>query len=732
MATSRKRVVTRVATKVKAKKKQAADSDDMAVVAQSVERGLTEGCEATLAAACERVCNDVSTEEQAERLCKHGMVALLVQAVSEAPVPALYALQSLVFFGAGRKAFSNDACAEFLADLLNEAVGAAHGGAEGSAGAGEEDEEGEEAEEEAEEEGAGVEEEEAEEGEEEGRCADPRLVPALRLVGNACADSPRFACRLIRLGVLDCCVGCLAAYGGQDGGEEVVNAVAWAVGVVCFTRAQMGVFGRLAASDPNVFFGLAAAAVRAEEEEEGEEKKVREDTEAGLLFAKLVTDGVVPPSTLLRVPGGQGVGVCLALARGEGGPASQQAARVCVLACCAEEEGVAELLSGSVPLEDGAAALLALAAESPRMAGVLLGSEEHLEALETHMQDEVAEFCEASAAPPAAAPPAKRRKKQKGGGVEEEEEGLRGALRRAAGQEEGTAGGLCPWDEGGYALASARQGDVVFSKVGVFGPVTVTRHGNWYCLRFGEVEQGLTYVGSPGEPGYANGRAISRVIGYDYIKGMASAYDAWCGGARANPAGVVVNVGLGSGALANYVAKEAAPYRRVVCFEIDPVVVEAAEVMRVGSEVVSGVVVSDALEGMRTMDKASAAAVLLDAYDSVGGIPAHLRAASFLSEVGRVLEAGGAAIANLHNGPVGSRDRAQAAEYVRLLQKHVGAVFLVKLPSQQSNLIAVALKPGRKTRGPAPSAASNTFKVGEGAADEDGLPSGLWGSPGAK
>eukprot|EP00754_Rhynchopus_humris_P034380 Rhum_TRINITY_DN15711_c0_g1::Rhum_TRINITY_DN15711_c0_g1_i1::g.161911::m.161911 len=153
MATSRKRVVTRVATKAKAKKKQtAADGDDMAVIAQSVERGLTKACEATLAAACERVCNDVSTEEQAERLCKHGMVALLVQAVTEAPVPALYALQSLVFFAAGRKAFSNDACAEFLADLLNEAVGAAHGGAEDGCGGEEEEEE---------------EREEGEEGEEE-------------------------------------------------------------------------------------------------------------------------------------------------------------------------------------------------------------------------------------------------------------------------------------------------------------------------------------------------------------------------------------------------------------------------------------------------------------------------------------------------------------------------------------------------------------------------------------
>jgi hypothetical protein len=75
---------------------------------------------------------------------------------------------------------------------------------------------------------------------------------------------------------------------------------------------------------------------------------------------------------------------------------------------------------------------------------------------------------------------------------------------------------------------------------------------------------------------------------------------------------------------------------------------------------------------MSAFSWAAAGTVFLDAYDGVGGIPAHLRNPEFLKDCCAALMPGGAIIANLFNGVPGSRARRDVAEYAQCLQEAIG------------------------------------------------------------
>ena len=313
--------------------------------------------------------------------------------------------------------------------------------------------------------------------------------------------------------------------------------------------------------------------------------------------------------------------------------------------------------------------------------------------------------------------------------------------------------------EAGYALSSSVDSEGVklhqqSSKE--FGPLSVTRHHNWLCLRFGEVEQGLSYIGSPKDNDYNNGKSIPHILGYDYIRGMAAASLAYT---PLNTKKVsVLCVGLGSGALPIYIYRALHSHLignkkkelTLKTFEIEEQVVQAVENVMTGKVFNNKnfvIQTCDALVGLKSEPTASTNSVLIDAYNAVGGIPPHLRTIEFLSEVSRVLCDRGVAVMNLHNGPIGSNDRIESVEYLKRLQKFFPSILLIKLPTQQSNLVAVAIK----SKPPLPllnKVISNSVSVLPGSeftinnqiedqkvfgvqpTDPDGMPEGWWGTVG--
>eukprot|EP01064_Diplonema_japonicum_P011786 TRINITY_DN1923_c0_g1_i2.p2 TRINITY_DN1923_c0_g1~~TRINITY_DN1923_c0_g1_i2.p2 ORF type:complete len:318 (+),score=60.97 TRINITY_DN1923_c0_g1_i2:1360-2313(+) len=202
----------------------------------------------------------------------------------------------------------------------------------------------------------------------------------------------------------------------------------------------------------------------------------------------------------------------------------------------------------------------------------------------------------------------------------------------------------------------------------------------------------------------------------------------------------VVCVGLGSGALPNFAAK-LFDKASVVVYEIDPVSLEACEAMRFAAADNLNIVVSDAGKGLAKLPSAVCSVILLDAYNESGGIPKHLREKKFLSLVGSKLAHGGTVICNLHNGPPDSVARHQACEYIKKLSSAVGPVKIIKLTTQQSNLVVAAVKPQKKQQIVNETCTPNTsllefepdhclgdtFTYGDGPTDPDGLPTGLWG-----
>eukprot|EP01060_Flectonema_neradi_P006192 TRINITY_DN14149_c0_g1_i1.p1 TRINITY_DN14149_c0_g1~~TRINITY_DN14149_c0_g1_i1.p1 ORF type:complete len:698 (+),score=148.80 TRINITY_DN14149_c0_g1_i1:42-2096(+) len=308
--------------------------------------------------------------------------------------------------------------------------------------------------------------------------------------------------------------------------------------------------------------------------------------------------------------------------------------------------------------------------------------------------------------------------------------------------------------ESAYALSSAVDSDAVkmYEKsTKEFGPITVTRHFDWMCLRFGDVEQGLSYVGNPSHEDYNNGKSIPHVLGYDYIRGMAAASLAYI--PLKTKKVEVLCVGLGSGALPIYVHSALRQHLSsktslvTKTFEIEEQVVHAVETTMTGRVFNNDdlvVEICDALEGIKRHKSESTNCVLIDAYNAIGGIPSHLRTKDFLSQVERVLCKDGVAVMNLHNGPIGSNDRNQSVEYLCRLREYFPSILLIKLPTQQSNLVAVALKsetppPLRNTLKSSPKVLDGSeFQISDQIQDQkvfglkptdpDGMPQGWWGN----
>eukprot|EP01063_Lacrimia_lanifica_P018240 TRINITY_DN25182_c0_g1_i1.p1 TRINITY_DN25182_c0_g1~~TRINITY_DN25182_c0_g1_i1.p1 ORF type:complete len:516 (+),score=177.49 TRINITY_DN25182_c0_g1_i1:221-1549(+) len=423
------------------------------------------------------------------------------------------------------------------------------------------------------------------------------------------------------------------------------------------------------------------------------------------------------------------------------------AGKVCLLSCASEEEGLTALRGGVVAPAAAAMGMLMLAPHSRCVAKALLHSARHLQCItdgwEKTFEEPVQAFLEFALG--------KAQKPSKKSRLPVLQKALRAVVEAVPETAPHWAdpATLSLRTEAGYALSSSRKGTEVFRKASEagFGPVTVTRYGQWLCMRFGEVEQGLLYTGSPGCLGYDNGTPMHAVLGYDYIKTMAAA----CLAFAPAPLRRVGCVGLGSGALPYFLARHSKA--AVVVWEVDRTVMEAAAAM--GLPVGGGLTVehTDALAGVQAVadgakakkgkKKAKGAsergldAVLLDAYNEVGGIPSHLREPAFLAAVGAALAPGGVAVANLHNGPPGSADRAAAGEYIAAMCAHIGPCTIVKLPTQQSNLVAVAAKARFLAARPPADAAglefdanallAQSYSYGVPPMDADGLPAGLWG-----
>ena len=78
----------------------------------------------------------------------------------------------------------------------------------------------------------------------------------------------------------------------------------------------------------------------------------------------------------------------------------------------------------------------------------------------------------------------------------------------------------------GYSRACASSApEVVFQEQSHCGNgvVAVVRHGPWLALRFDISEQGLTFTGREGDADYRDGAALPHVLGFEYLRVMASA-----------------------------------------------------------------------------------------------------------------------------------------------------------------------------------------------------------------
>jgi hypothetical protein len=99
---------------------------------------------------------------------------------------------------------------------------------------------------------------------------------------------------------------------------------------------------------------------------------------------------------------------------------------------------------------------------------------------------------------------------------------------------------------------------------------------------------------------------------------------------------------------------------------------------------------SDALLGI--------SAIMLDAYDGAGGIPQHLTKPRFLRDCHAALADGGVVVANVFNGPSGSRSRAAIDLFVSQLEAAVGPVCTVPVISQPESLVLVARRGREQSR----------------------------------
>ena len=94
-------------------------------------------------------------------------------------------------------------------------------------------------------------------------------------------------------------------------------------------------------------------------------------------------------------------------------------------------------------------------------------------------------------------------------------------------------------------------------------------------------------------------------------------------------------------------------------------------------------------------------ALLLDAYDSEGRVPAHLQAERFVRDAAAALSPGGVVVANLFDSSEVAR--AESKAFGRRLRDDVGPVYALRVVGHEANIILLAIKrddEGPPTEGP--------------------------------
>lgn len=247
------------------------------------------------------------------------------------------------------------------------------------------------------------------------------------------------------------------------------------------------------------------------------------------------------------------------------------------------------------------------------------------------------------------------------------------------------------------------------------GGISAVVHGPWRVLYLGRVEQGMTYA--PVGEGGAPARCDPSVIGFEYVRTAAAAAFAFgrlweLPPARAEPhlgAERVLCIGLGAGSLPLWLSHHC-PHLSVACVELHGLVAQVAAQQLLnplpfelaigdGGSVLAQMA---AAQRARAPARGSVRAILLDAYDSAGRVPAHLRGRAFLADCAAVLcPARGVLIANVWHGPAGSAQHAELAAFARAAEAEVGRVYGVRVHGQEANLVLVALRGPRPPLGAA-------------------------------
>lgn len=272
------------------------------------------------------------------------------------------------------------------------------------------------------------------------------------------------------------------------------------------------------------------------------------------------------------------------------------------------------------------------------------------------------------------------------------------ALRRASNDYERSEQAYLAWDPADervmHEATSAMNGSV---RILAFGP--------WRSMRFNEIEQGLSYVGTGGA---GAARAESDALPYEYLRVMTSVSMGLCAhkglDLAAGAGGRFFYVGLGAGAAPAF-AKRMFRATDVEVVEIDPVVLNAARrylgvEMHVDGETninegAMRVVLGDCAGVLRECSGIDV--IFMDAFDGEGEIPQHLREESFLKTCSDALLEDGSLVVNMFNGLRGSRARESVRDFARLLERHIGPVCSFPVMTSPVNVVLSATK-GKSTR----------------------------------
>ena len=273
------------------------------------------------------------------------------------------------------------------------------------------------------------------------------------------------------------------------------------------------------------------------------------------------------------------------------------------------------------------------------------------------------------------------------------------ALRRASNDYERSEQAYLAWDP-----VDERSTHEAMSAMN--GAVRIVAFGPWRSMRFNEIEQGLSYVGTGGggaDAAAGEARAESDALPYEYLRVMTSVSVGLCAHKGLDLAGGgggrFFYVGLGAGAAPAF-AKRAFPATDVEVVEIDPVVLNAARhhlgvEMRVdgesnGDKGAMRVVLGDCASVLRA--RSALDVIFMDAFDGEGEIPRHLREESFLKTCGDALLEDGSLVVNMFNGSRGSRARESVRDFARLLERHIGPVCSFPVMTSPVNVVLSATK----------------------------------------